>query len=396
MHGLPVSQITPAAKERLDALTAPLAEAMAKGEPAAVAAVVSESNKLLGDQAGVPDLRRKGDTGKTVAVKPADVADLYVKAIEADARTLKALTGGVPGSTTMPRAYASVVQGCVAIRPLVEQHHKAKLEVLDGLIRGCCRAMVALQLERGFFKFPDLRGSNAQLGEMIDRIASKDPSAVRDGWLLVPDPEGRTLYDAGECGTALLRAGAAYKAEEWTRAGLKTADWAISQPCVPNWHYNSYAVSLLCEAHRATREKKYLDGARARFALGVAPGQGANGRWLDPHNARTAQHLVLLRSAQDLEKALPKGKERDAATEIAKRAVNAVLAEADKLGAPATSHTVQELGRFLRLHADADLAVRRVLEQAAGGIVRQCTQGGRVRAAVPLPELAAVGAVWDK
>jgi hypothetical protein len=282
------------------------------------------------------------------------------------------------------------------IRPLVEQHHPGKLEVLDGLVRGCCRAMMALQLELGFFKFPDLRGTNDRFGEMIERLASKDPDVVRNGWLVVPDPEGGSQYDAGECGIALLRAGAVYKVEEWTRAGRQAADWALGQPCVPNWHYNAYSVSLLCEAFRATGDKKYLEGARARFSIGISPGQGANGRWIDPHNARTVEHFVLLRAVQDLEEILPAGNDREALARTGKRAVKAVLEEAEKLGGPATSHTVQEFGRYLRLHPDADPRLRQVLEQAASATVQKCKTGGRVRAAVPLPELAAVSRVWDK
>jgi hypothetical protein len=396
MRRLPVAQVTPAMGKELEALDGRLAEAMKKGDPAGVTAVVTEIVKVLGDQAGIPDQRRQGETRKPVPVKPTDVADIFVKALEADPRVLKALTAGVPGPTTMPRAYASVVQGCLLIRPLVEKHEPDRIAMLDGLVRGCCRAMIALQLDQGFFKFPDLRGTNRQFGDMIDRLVGRDPNAVRDGWLVVPDPDGGSQYDAGECGIALLRAGAAYKVEEWTRAGLKAADWAVAQPCVPNWNYNAYPVSLLCEAYRATGEKKYLDGVQTKFAVGIAPGQGPNGRWIDPHNARTVNHFVLLRAVQDVEESLPAGKERAAATEMAKRAVKTVLDEAEKLGAPATSHTVQELSRYLRLNPDADSAVRRVLEQAASATVQKCTQGRQVRAAVPLPELAAVGRVWER
>jgi hypothetical protein len=361
-----------------------------------VSGVVTEIAKVLGDQTGLPDLRRKGETGKPVPVKPADVADLFVKALEADPRVLKALTAGVPGPTTMPRAYASVVHGCLLIRPLVEEHQRAKLEVIDALVRGCCRAMIALQLEPGYFKFPDLRGTNARMGEMIDRLASRDPDAVQNAWLVVPDPEGSSQYDVGECGIALLRAGAAYQIEEWTRAGLKAADWALGQPCVPNWSSNAFAVSLLCEAFRAGGDKKFLEAARAKYAVGIAPGQGPNGRWIDPHNARTANHFVLLRAVQDLEEALPAGKDREAAAKVAEKTVRAVLDEAEKLGAPASSHRVQELGRNLRLHPAAARTVRPVLEQAASATVQKCQQGGRVRAVVPLPELAAVSGVWEK
>jgi hypothetical protein len=390
MYGLPVAHLDTAREKKLEAATATLAAGMKKGDAAAATEMVN----VLGDQAGVPDVRRKGDKTEPFPVKPADVADLFVKAIEADPRAMKALIAGVPGPETMPRAYASVVQGCVAIRPLVAKHLPAKLEELDGLVAGCCKAMVALQLDAGFFKVPDLRGKNLRVGVMIERLANQNPDAVRDGWMVVSDPEGGSQYDAGECGIALLRAGATYKNPDWTKAGRKAADWAIAQTCVPDWNFNAFSVSLLCDGFRTTGDKKYLEAARTKFDLGVRPGQVGNGRWIDPHNARTGNHVVLLRACQDLEEALPAGMERDGVATASRRAMIALIEEAEKLGAPATGHTVQELARYLKRHPDAPKAVRAVLEQAATAAVRKCSQGGRVKAAVPLPELAAAAEVW--
>jgi hypothetical protein len=396
MLGMPISQTAGEQSKQLDDLKEKLAAAMAKQDTRSVVALVDEATRILGDQAGVPDLRRRGDKVKPVPVKPADVADLFIKAVEADPRALKALSTGVPTAGTMPRAYASVVQGCLLIRPLVVQHQPSKLEVLDGLIRGCCQAMVALQLEAGFFKFPDVRGKNTQLGEMIERLVAKDPEVIRDGWLVAADPAGGSQFDAGECGIALMRAGRELKNDDWTKAGLKAADWAIGQPCVPNWNFNAFSVSLLCEAFRMSGGKKYLDSATTKFKVGVAPGQATNGRWLDAHNARTVYHVILLRAVQDLEETQQAGKDREAAAKIAGKAVATLLDEADQLGPPATSLTIQELGRFVRLHPDGDKLARAALEQAASAVIQKCTQGGRVKAAVPLPELAAAARVWEK
>ncbi|HEX3148179.1 MAG TPA: hypothetical protein VHR66_08840 [Gemmataceae bacterium] len=397
MFGLPISQVSAEQRKQLDALKEKLAAATAKDDAATLVSTVLEMNRILGDQAGVPDLRRKGDKGKPFPVKPADVADLFIKALEADPRALKALSAGTPTAGTMPRAYASVVQGCLLIRPLVEQHQKAKLEMLDGLIRGSCKAMIALQLDAGFFKFPDVRGKHVRLGEMIERLVAKDPDVIRDGWLIVADEEGGSQVDAGECGIALLRAGRELKNEEWTKAGLKAAQWAGTQNCTPNWNFNAFAVSLLCEASRTTGDKIYLDLAGIRLANGVVVGVAPTGRWLDAFNSRTVNHVILLRAVQDYEETLPIGKQRQGVSNVvSSRVVATLLDEADKLGAPATSHTVQELSRYLRLNPDGDKRARGVLEQAASAVIQKCSAGGRVKAAVPLPELAAAGKVWEK
>jgi hypothetical protein len=389
MLGLPVTHIDPARRKELEALEARLAEAMKKEDPAEVATAVGAITKLLGDEAGLPDVRRAGDRDKPVAIKPGELADLFIKQIEADPRWLKMLSAGVP-TDTLPRTYASVVQGCVLARPLVEAHRKEKLEILDGLVRGCCKAMLTLQLDPGFFRFPDLRGKHLWYGEAIETLVEQHPDAVRDGWVVVPDPTGASQIDAAECGIALLRAGSAYKNADWTAAGRKAADWSLGQPCVPTFYYNAMSVSLLCEAFRATKDQKYLDGARKKFAVGVAPAQSAGGRWLDPVSARTANHVVLIRALNDLVEVLPAGKERDAATDATGRAIQSLLDEGDKLGAPATSHTVQELSRYLSSHPEADRRVRTVLDQAAGAVMRKAAATDRSGPIISLPELAAL------
>lgn len=394
MHGLPVAQLTPDRQKQLDTLAERLAAAMTKEDGTAVARVVGEMSKVLGEDAGLPDLRRSGDTDTPVPIKPADVADVFAKAIEADPRALKVLSAGVPATETMPRVYAFVVQGCLIVRPLVERHHKDKLRTLDNLVSGCCKAMMTLQVEAGHFKFPDLRGKNTRYGDLIDRLVDRDVNALDGGWVVVPLPEGASQADACECGLALLRAGAAYRNDDWTKAGVKAADWALATACVPEFHANAFAVSLVCEAYRVTADKKYLDAARKKGQIGLLPGQAPNGRWLDRVSARTVSHGVIFRALNDLEECLPPGKDRDAVEAATAKAVKAMIDEAERLGAPATAHTVQELERHLRLHKDAPRAVRAVVERAATAAVKKCMRGGRVQAAIPLPELAAVSRVF--
>jgi hypothetical protein len=396
MLGLPVARVAPDRRKQLDRLRDRLAAAMAKEDRVSIPAVIGEIAKLLGDQAGVPDVRRHGDTEEPSPVKPGDVADLFLKLVQTNTRQDKSLTSGVPAADSLPRSYAAVVLGCLTIRPIVQEHRKDKLETIDRLVHGCCKAMLALQLDTGFFKFPDLRGKHLRYGEAIEKIVEQNPDAVKDGWLVVPDPEGGNQADTAECGIALLRAGAEYKNTDWTKAGRKAADWALRQPNVPNFHYNAYSLSLICEVYRVTGDKAYLDSVQKKHAIGIASGQSPNGRCVHPECARTASHVVLLRAFHDLEEVLPAGKERENVAATARLAVKALVEEADKLGAPVTSYTVQELSRHLRLHTDAEPRVRAVLEKAASATFRRSKQGNAAIASVSLPELAAASRVWTK
>ncbi|MSR51941.1 MAG: hypothetical protein EXS09_01460 [Gemmataceae bacterium] len=396
MLGLRIARIDAETQKKLDSLRERLEKAMNANDIDVLGAVISESEKILGDNAGLPDVRRKGDQAKALPVKPAGVAELFLKVIQVDPRSLKALSSGKPVGDTLPRGYASVVHGCLTIRPLVEKHFRDKLEIIDGLIKGCCATMIALQVQKGHFKFPDMRGKHIRFGEMIEKIVANDPDAIEDGWLIVPDPEGGSQIDASECATALLRAGTILKNDDWKRSGLKAADWAKSAPLVSNFNYNAFSVSLLCEAHRVSGEKKYLDAAWKKYQFGVAPGQVSNGRWIDTHNSRTVYHVLLLRSMHDLLETLPAGKDREAVEKSARRALLALVEEAEKLGAPSTSMTICELDRHSRLTKDCPQRVSEILQIAASAAIQRCSSGGRVRTGAPLPELAAAAQIWEK
>ena len=396
MNGLPVAHANAALQKTLDVIDDKLVAAVQKQDSAGVAATMSELAAALGEQAGVPDVRQKGERTKASRVEPADVADIFLKAVQSDPRLYKFLVSGTPGAETLPRAYAAIVVSCVRIRPMVEKYHKDRLPILDDLVRGCCKAMLALQLEAGYFRLPDVRGKFLLIGEAIDALVEKDPAAIKDGWIVAPIADGTTLVDAAECGMALLEASKLYANAEWKKAGQKAADWTLTAASVKSAHRNAAAISLLCVANRILGERKYADVAWSKFQVGVGPGQAANGRWIVPFEARTPHHFVLLRSLHDLIESLPVGTDRQRLLEASQKAVKAVLDEVETLGVPLTSNTVQELARHLRLFPDAPVAVRALLEQAASASVEKCKAGGKVRAAVPLPELAAAASVWAK
>lgn len=396
MLGLPVWAPDSGRRKQLDGIEEQLAAAMKKEDGAAIAKLVAEWARLLGDQSGLPDVRKKGEKGKASPVKPAEVAELFLKVIESDPKALKFLSAGVPATDTPARSYASIALGCLTIRPLVGKHVKEKLELLDGVIGGCCKSMLALQLADGHFKFPDLRGKNLVIGDLIDKLVDQDAEAVKDGWLVVPFPDGSSQIDTAECGMALLDAGKTLKNKDWTDAGLKAANWSSSFPAVPTWNHNAYSASLLCAAFQATGEAKYRDSALKRYRIGIQPGQAANGRWLDTESARTGNHFVMIRALHDLVDSLPPGPDRESVAQVLAKAARAVRDEADTLGVPMTPLTIRELDRHLRSLIGDVTSWRNMLELAASTAVQRCTQGGKVRAAVPLSELAAAGRTGER
>jgi hypothetical protein len=391
MIGLPIAQLTPEIRKELDAVDLRLAAAMKKGDAVAVAAAVREATTVLGPGAGMPDLRRKGDRIKPSPTRPIDLSRIFVEAVLGDPPRAKRRSDGVPAEGAMARAYAALVQGCLTMRPTIDSTRSLEF---DARIEAACKAMLALQLDDGHFKFPDLRGKNLVLSELLDGLVKADVEAVRGAWIIAPVPDGHAQIDAAECGIAFLRAGAVFRNEGWTKAGLRAVEWARKTPPSSTARGNATTVSLFVEAFRLTGDKQYLSSAWDRYSVAVAPGRTATGRWVDPTDARTANHFLMIRAVLDLEEVLPIGKDRDAVALAAMRAVGALEDEVAKLGVPSTPYTVQVLSQYVRLHPESGAKVRDWLEIAATATVYRCTSGGRVRLGAPVPELAAVSKVW--
>jgi hypothetical protein len=213
------------------------------------------------------------------------------------------------------REPASVLSGNVAAYRAKLQGAERSLaiaqEAADFLVWAQARAGT------GVFPFPAARGvtrDNAFVSEerYLRRAekAGRLAEVVRNGWVVNDDGDGGLQFDNGECGAALLELYAVTQDQKYLDAAKKAADWALAQPLVVNWNYNSFSVYLLARAYRFTGEAKYLDGATKKALLGVLPGQltqGPNaGRWNDPHNARPAYHYIMLRALAELAVAMPK------------------------------------------------------------------------------------------
>jgi hypothetical protein len=289
----------------------------------------------------------------------------------------------------MLRLYADVLNGTTIIRPFVEKHLPDALSDLDKLTNGVAMILTTLQQPEGHFPFPDLRGKNIRFGDMTNRQLSAGKIEVKDGWIITADPDGGSQFDTGVCGTALLVAGQLHGREEWKRAGLHAAEWALSQKCCANFNYNAFSVSLLAHAFRVSGAPKYLDGAMKKFRIGVAPGQAPNGRWIDAHNARTVYHLIILRALGDLGTVLATDhrSERAEVDAVAKPAVKALLDEFDAMGQ--TVEALPELQMLAALYPGNErLAV--VVRSMTSLVIGKCTDGRRVKMGTAVAQLAAV------
>lgn len=375
MAGQPLFKPTTEMQAKIKAMGPRLAGAMRSGDVAAVRAVTAEMLGVLGDQAGVPDGRRPGHASRPCAMSETEATRLFLEALKSKGDAIRPMAEGKPLPDQMLRIYADLLNATVGIRPFVTKHQPDALGELDGLTRGLVAILMALQQPGGHFPFPDLRGKNIRFGDMTQKQIDAGHAEVRDGWIISTEPDGGTQFDTGLCGTALLLAGQAHGNDEWKRAGLRAADWALDQPCCANFNYNAFSVSLLAHAFRVSGDAKYLEGALRKFRVGVAPGQAPNGRWMDPHNARTVYHVIILRALGDLGSVLPLER-RSEIDCVAKPGIKALLDESDAMGI--TVEALPELLTLAKLYPD-DARMRNAVQTMAGSIVAKCTDGRRFK-----------------
>jgi hypothetical protein len=378
MAGQPLFHPTPEMEAALKASGPKLIAAMASGDAAAVREITQAMEGVLGDQAGVPDGRRMGQKAGELKLRRAEAVKLFLDALETQGRAMRTLMKGDLLPDQMARVYAYVLDACVTMHPHVAQHAPQRLADVEKLLRGTAGVLLKLQQPQGHFPFPDLRGKNIRFGDMTEKQLQTGSIQIEDGWIITPDPDGGSQFDTGVCGVALLRAGELLKDETYLAAGRRAAEWAAKQTCCANFNYNAFSVSLLARAGMK-------EAALQKLRFGVAPGQAKNGRWIDPHNARTVYHVIILRALADLERS----PEVDA---VALPAIRALLDEFHAMGI--TVEALPELHALAKQHPD-DARLQKAVRDMASTLVNKCTDGTRVKMGAQPHQLAAVAEVVE-
>jgi uncharacterized protein YyaL (SSP411 family) len=168
----------------------------------------------------------------------------------------------------------------------------------------------------GVYPFPAARGVTTDRAFQVSEQflaeaerAGRHGEIVRNGWVFADLQNGGLQFDNAECGVAMLELYELTRDLRYLDSARSAAEWAIGQPMVPNWNYNSFSVYLLAKAAAVTGDARYLEAARKKALIGVIPGQLTDGphagRWIDPHNARPAYHYIMMRALAQLAAVLP-------------------------------------------------------------------------------------------
>jgi hypothetical protein len=312
-----VQELSSAQRKALGELKPKLVMAQRGNDPAAVRALVAESLKVLGEQAGLPEVE---DVYRaTVAGAPLFAAGRIAESFGPYADHIEKIrwwkVGLDPSKLNHAlRETATVTRACLAA---ARAEPKLAARLLP-VAKECGDFMLWAQAEAGtgVIPFPALRGGRGRPFEVSERYLDRLEKAgllgatVRKGWVSAdPLEDGGLQFDNGLGGCALLELFAVTKDDRYLVGALKAADWAASTPMVPNWNYNSFILQLLAQAYAATRDERYLVAARRKLLFGVQAGQLIEGpragRWADAHNARPAYHYIMVRALASLVAVMP-------------------------------------------------------------------------------------------
>ena len=394
INGQRIFRSSPTIINNLAALAPAFDRVMRQGDLAVIRQTIDEMKTILGDQAGLPELRRPG---RTPAIKrpivEADALRLFVGALEGENWLIRPISTKKPLPDTSLPTYAALIQACSDALAPAERQAPERIPLLQSIIQACAGMLTRRQQPDGHFSFIDPRGKASKLASVVDGMVAQRPDAVKDGWVLHVDPLGIAQTETGVCALALESAGKALGKPDWTQAAMKAADWAMGQPVLPNFVANAASASLLARAFLNGQQDRHLVGLTRKLNLGVLPGQVENGRWVDSCSATTPNHLAILRALHDAWEAIPADRDdfRRELKDGIDRAMTSLLIECKALGVPPQGIALRDLIRHRDLfQPQIDPRVEPAILDSATVVQELCHDGPKPKLGVAPDQLAAL------
>lgn len=293
-------RMPPERRQAINELGARLKQAMNADDDAAVQASVEAITEAHGEFAGVPETLPDYESPINDATPDFDsVAMLWQRSFERMKGRNAFETAPPPdGKTQSGNRLRVSLRHCRAYLQSYNAGLDPQKEFLAYARQGF-DYMLKTQASNGVFGYPyDPKGGGLKsMGvRIVEQGRARGVKMVEKGWVIDDLGDGGLQFDNGVVGLGLLYAYAVTEDERYLDAARRAGEWAIPRPLVLNWNYNSFSGWLLARLYRVTQEQRYLDEAMTKFKYGVLPGQMANGRWFDQHNAKIQYHSTMLRS----------------------------------------------------------------------------------------------------
>ena len=394
IHGQRIFRPSPTVVGNLNGLHATFDRVMRDGDPEAIQDTIEEMKTILGDQAGLPEMRRPGriPSTKRPITRPEGFR-LFMDALVAESWLVKPVVQKKPLPDTSLGTYAGLIEATCLARDAARAFDNEQVSFLEEIIAACCQMLTRRQQIDGHFPFLDPRGKPSREASAVEGMVAQRSDAVKEGWVVHVDPIGLAQIETGPCGHALAIAGKSLERDEWFLAGQRAVEWALGQPCLPNFVANATSLGLLAQSYVDTGEDPHLFGLIRKLNIGLLPGQAENGRWLDPASAATPRHLIVLRALHDAWSALPENA-RDMKQSLKTSidaAMGSLLEECKAIGVPAQGQAIRELIRHRDLFPEShDPWISVAILDSASLIQELCHDGHRPRLGVAAEHLAAL------
>ncbi|MCU0435186.1 MAG: T9SS type A sorting domain-containing protein [Bacteroidia bacterium] len=302
-----VQQLNTTQQLSLDSLAVLLDTAMKHEDLADIQLRCAQIETLLGNQAGIPEVAESYYTltSNTIwaSYNDALLAERYL--IGQDSMVYVDLWK--LGKGMLPPAY---LPHSVPLRACAEQamgllkisNHEADPARSIAYRNWAIHALDSLktmQLPSGAFPFPDLRTYNDPvfapiIQNYLNALGSDSVNVLQNGWIIDDSGRGDFKFDAGIIANAFY--------EGWMHTGdtsyktvcIRIGQYLRSTTFNINFNYNSFSILGLTRAWQITGDTSYHNRAIRNLEYAMLPGQLANGRWMDGHNARSVYHALMI------------------------------------------------------------------------------------------------------
>jgi len=171
-------------------------------------------------------------------------------------------------------------------------------------------SLATMQLSSGAFPFPDLRTYGDPvftpiIQNFIDACGADSVNVLQDGWIVDDKNTGEFKFDAGVIANAFYEAFQYTGNINYKNITIAIGDYLKTLPFNVNYNYNTFVSLGLTRAYELTNDTTYLNRAILNLRYGVFPGQLANGRWVDGHNANSRYHSIIIQNMVSTTKLLP-------------------------------------------------------------------------------------------
>lgn len=151
----------------------------------------------------------------------------------------------------------------------------------------------------GAFPFPDLRMYNdPAFGPIIQNFMFKcgqdSVNVLQNGWIINDKGTGEFKFDAGVIANAFYEAYRYTGKVKYKNVVVSIGNYLKNLRFNVNYNYNTFSSLGLTRAYQLSGDITYLDRAVKNLRYSVYPGQLANGRWVDGHNASSRYQSIII------------------------------------------------------------------------------------------------------